>query len=349
MRRPLGCAVAAAVVALINCSPTNPAPVVELAITSVTPNAGPAAGGTEVTIRGAGFAAGATIAIGGRAAAEVNVRGSDVVAARTPASTIAGPVDVAVTVNGRTAVLDAGFRYEPTAPNTAPIIRSIAAQGRRLRQPATYADYGETIQVSVVVEDVEMAPAQLAYQWQACDGTFSGTGPQVDWTAPAGGTLPSTCTIQVTVTDGPHVVTRSIVVRLHNSVVEVGALALEFLEDFADNTVPAATTVQNFSASCPGKAAELADVADVRRDFTINSYAYGTPIVTVAFGGMCKTKAADACVLTPVEWRSMRKPTGPLQIVTGVSTISGVYRDSRWWLCDSLFDGPSSLSFWPLQ
>ena len=302
-----------------------------------------------MTIGGSGFATGATVTIGGRSATEVSVRGSGVIAAKTPESAVAGPVDVIVTLNGRTGVLAGGFRYEPLPPNTAPVIRSIAAQGRRPRQPPTFADYGETIQVTLVVEDAESAATQLVYQWQACGGTFTGTGPQVEWTAPAIGTLPSICTIHVTVTDGPHVLTRSIAVRVHNSVAEVGALALEFLTEFADNLIPAATTVRNFSDSCPGKAAELKDVADVRRDYTINSHTYGAAKVTVAFGGMCKTKAADACVITPVEWRSTYKPTGRQDIVTGISTISGVYRDSRWRLCDSLFDGPSTLGFWPMH
>jgi hypothetical protein len=325
------------------CSPTEPGPVVELAIHSVTPSAGPATGGTEVTIRGTGFATGATITIGGRAAAEVNVRGSDVVTARTPSSAVAGPADVGVTVSGRTNVLAGGFRYETLAPNTTPIIRSIAAQGRRLRQPAAFADYGETIQVTVVVEDAESPAAQLAYQWQACGGTFVGTGAQVDWTAPAIGTLPSMCTIQVTITDGPHVVARSITVRLHNSVEEVRSLVVEFLTEFANSTIPAETTVRNFSSSCPGKAAELKDVTDNRSTRIINSYIYGTTAVTVAFGSLCKSKTADACALTSVEWHSTVIATKAPEVAKGISTISGVYRDSRWWLCDSLFDGVSSL------
>ena len=218
----------------------------------MAPSTGPASGGTELTIRGAAFATGATISVGGRPATEVTVRGADTIAAKTPASTVAGPVDVVVTLSGRTATLTGGFRYEPAGPNTAPVIRSIAAQGRRLRQPPAYADYGETIQITLVIEDAESPAAQLAYQWQQnCSGTFSGTGPQVDWTAPAGGTLPSTCNIQVTVTDGPHVLTRSIAVRLHNSVVEVGALALEFLEEFANSAIPAQMTVRNFSRLLP--------------------------------------------------------------------------------------------------
>jgi len=342
--------VAMTVLAATCSSPNKPDPVVELAIHSVAPNAGPATGGTEVTIRGAGFAAGATIMIGGRAATEVNVRGTDMLTAKTPVSPTAGSVDIVVTLNGRSQVLAGGFRYEPIAPNTAPVIRSIAAQGRRPRQPATFADYGETIQVTLIVEDAESAPAQLAYRWQqSCGGTFIGSGPLVEWNAPAAGTLPSICTLEVTVTDGPHVVGRSIAVRLHNSAEEVGALALEFLTEFADNLIPAATTVQNFSNSCAGKADELRDVTEVRRDYTINTFKYEPATVRVAFGGMCKTKVADACVITPVQWTSTYKPTGRLDTVIGISTISGVYRDSRWWLCDSLFDGPNTLGFWPLR
>jgi hypothetical protein len=344
---------AAAVVLTATCSsPTRPGLVVvdQLAIHSVTPATGSASGGTEVTIRGTGFATGATVTIGGRAATDVNVRSSDMVTAKTPDSAVSGQVDIVVSSGGRTTTLSGGFRYDPIAPNTSPRITSIAAQGRRLRQPAAFADYGETITVTLAVQDAESTPAQLTYQWQACGGSFNGTGPQVEWTAPAVGTLPSRCTLQVTVTDGPHVVATSIEVRLHNSIVEVGSLAREFLEEFANNLIPAATTVRNFSNSCPGKAAEQADVADVRRDYTINSYTYGTATVSVAFGGMCKTKTADACVITPVEWISSRKPSGPPTPVVGVSTISGIYRDSRWWLCDSLFDGPSTLGFfWPLQ
>ena len=68
-------------------SPTKPGPVVELAISSVAPSAGPASGGTELTIRGAAFATGAAISVGGRPATDVAVRGADTIAARTPAST----------------------------------------------------------------------------------------------------------------------------------------------------------------------------------------------------------------------------------------------------------------------
>jgi hypothetical protein len=342
--------VAALAVLTATCNtPTKPDPiVVDLAIQSVTPTAGPATGGTELTIRGGGFAAGTVVTIGGRAATEVTVRSADMLTAKTPASSTAGASDVVVTLNGRTQTLAGAFRYDPIGPNTAPVITSIAAQGRRPRQPAAFADYGETIQLSLAIQDAETPPAQLLYQWRACDGAFAGTGPQVDWTAPVLGSLPSTCTIDVTVTDGPHVLTRSIVVRLHNSIAEVGALAQLFLDEFADSTIPAATVVRNFSDTCKGKTDELKNVTDNRDKLIINSHIYGTAKVTVAFGAVCRSgnRAAtgDACILTPVEWHSTFKATGLPDVAKGISVITGVYRDARWSLCDSLFDGSTTLS-----
>ena len=190
-------------------TPTKPGPVVEFAVQSVSPGTGPATGGTELTIRGSGFATGATVTIGGRPATDVAVRGADMITAKTPASTIAGAVDIAVLVNGRTGTLAGGFRYE-VATNTTPTIKSIVAQGKRVRQPANFGDYGETLTVTAVVEDAQTNPAALTYQWHACGGTFTGTGPQVEWKAPASGALPTTCTIELIVSDGPRVVTGSV-------------------------------------------------------------------------------------------------------------------------------------------
>ena len=150
--------------------------------------------------------------------------------------------------------------------------------------------------------------------------------------------------VELIVSDGPRVVTGRLPVRLHNSATEIAAFALEFLTEFADSNLPAdERIVRNFSNSCPGKAAEISDVTKNRDTRNINSYKYGTPATTVAFGSACRSKTADACVITSVEWNSTVKATGAPEIAKGISTISGVYRDSRWWLCDSSFDGTSSL------
>lgn len=303
-----------------------------------------------MTIRGSGFATGATVTIGGRPATDVAVRGTDTITAKTPASTIAGAVDIAVLLNGRTGTLAGGFRYE-VSTNTPPTIKSVVAQGKRLRQPANFGDYGETLTVTAVVEDAQTNPTALTYQWHAsCGGAFTGTGSQVEWRTPATGTNATTCTVEVIVSDGPRVVTGNVSVRLHNSAAEVGALALEFLNEFADSNLPAdERIVRNFSDSCKGKSEELGQIVDNRKNYTILSHTYGPPKTTIAFGSMCKSKTADACVITPAEWRSTYKPTGQLEVATGISTISSVYRDSRWWLCDSLFDGPSTLGFWSMH
>jgi len=346
LRHALGRIAPAALAVLVTTcsSPINPGPVVEVTIASVTPSTGSPTGGTEVTIRGSGFAVGAAITIGGLAAVDVNVRGSDLITAKTPASPVSGAVDIVATVNGRTATLAGGFRYEVVS-GSAPTIKSIVAQGTRPRQPPLFADYGETIRLTAVVEDVDTPAAQLQYDWHACGGTVTGSGAQVDWKAPTGVSSP-TCTIELIVDDGSRIATGSVVVRLHNSLEEIGTLVHNFLNDFADSTVPADIAVRNFSNSCPGKADELKDVERNRRDYIHISHTYGGSTITVAFGGMCKTKTADACAITPVEWRSTYIPTGQLEVATGISTISVVYRDSRWWLCDSSADGASTLGFW---
>ena len=54
-------------------------------VTSVSPNNGPTAGGTAVTITGTNFAAGATVTFGGTAATNVVVVNSTTITATTPA------------------------------------------------------------------------------------------------------------------------------------------------------------------------------------------------------------------------------------------------------------------------
>jgi hypothetical protein len=64
---------------------------------SVSPNAGPIAGGTNITIAGNNFQNGATVRIGGVAATNVNVVSSTSITAMTPPTSTAGPVSIVVT------------------------------------------------------------------------------------------------------------------------------------------------------------------------------------------------------------------------------------------------------------
>ena len=81
-------------------------------VSSVSPNNGPAAGGTAVTIAGTNFAAGATVTFGAAAASNIVVVSGTQITATTPANA-AGAVTVTVTVNGQSGSLSNGFTYNP--------------------------------------------------------------------------------------------------------------------------------------------------------------------------------------------------------------------------------------------
>lgn len=76
------------------------------------PQAGPAAGGTLVTVNGTNFVTGATVTFGGNPASGLIVVNSTTITCSTPA-VAAGAVDVAVTTTGGTGTLTGGFTYTP--------------------------------------------------------------------------------------------------------------------------------------------------------------------------------------------------------------------------------------------
>ena len=100
--------------------------VVQPTVSSVTPNHGPIAGGTAVTIAGTNFAAGATVTFGSASATNVVVVNSTTITATSPAGS-AGSVTVTVTANGQSGSLASAFAYITQAtvssilPNIGPI------------------------------------------------------------------------------------------------------------------------------------------------------------------------------------------------------------------------------------
>jgi len=91
-------------------------------VTNVTPNSGPTAGGTGVTITGTNFGAGARVDFGGTPATTFNVVNSTTMTATTPAHA-GGAVNVTVTnANGQAGTLLGGFTYipPPTVASVAP-------------------------------------------------------------------------------------------------------------------------------------------------------------------------------------------------------------------------------------
>ena len=156
---------------------TGPAPTV----TSISPNNGPAAGGTPVTITGTNFASGASLTIGGAAATNVVVVSSTQITATTPAGT-AGAATVTVTANGQAASLANGFTYiaAPTVTSVAPSAgttaggTSITIAGANFAAGATVTLGGNPATNVVVVNTT-----------------------QITATTPAGGAGPATITVAV--------------------------------------------------------------------------------------------------------------------------------------------------------
>ena len=86
-------------------------PSTAVTLSRIDPSTGPTAGGTLVTLRGANFAVGASVTIGGVAANNVAVTSAGTITARTPAHAT-GAVDVVVTnPAGQSSTLSAIFNY----------------------------------------------------------------------------------------------------------------------------------------------------------------------------------------------------------------------------------------------
>jgi hypothetical protein len=97
-------------------------------VTGVLPTNGTAAGGTEVTIKGSGFAQGATVGFGGRAASRVRVVSSTTITAVTPPGTV-GRADVTVRNPGLPrSTLARGYGYvaAPVVLAVSPATGSVA-------------------------------------------------------------------------------------------------------------------------------------------------------------------------------------------------------------------------------
>jgi hypothetical protein len=333
-------------------------------ISSIAPQTGTTFGGTEVTIVGTNFAAGATVSFGGAPATNVTVESPTRLTAVTGQSP-AGTVDVIVAAGGRSATLPRAFTYAPPVlgENTPPTIVSVQALGARTNEPPQFADLGEAITVTAFVRDAETPISQLTFEWTSDVGTFSGGGPVVQWRAPGGGTTPSSATLTVTVIEKyqgadpsglpvtkENRVSLSTMVSVHDSRTEIGSLARQFLLDFSDSGIrDVGFILRNFVVNdrCPnGKANEMSDVDFNRQHFVINASSIGSASVSIAFNDTCpfRLRSADACAQVPSDWTSTSLDDKTKGRVTGIDQVTAVYDSSRqrWGLCDSDFDGQSA-------
>jgi hypothetical protein len=249
----------------------------------------------------------------------------------------------------------------PPPANSMPVIEGITAQGRRERQPARFADVGDTIDVSATVRDTETPVDELVYQWTATAGTFNGTGRNTTWTAPASAAAPGNVTLTLKVIENyghqgqPRIysqeVTSTVTVALHDTAREVGDMAVRFLTEFSkpQSNRDWQDVMRDFNrARCPDPGEydnERISVEDHIAKFVMNNYQIGAPSVRVAFGSRCEENVAgDACASVPVFWDS----TGPngRGSTRGTDYLAAVYvpADSRWWLCSSRYIADPSFS-----
>ena len=241
--------------------------------------------------------------------------------------------------------------------NNAPTIQSVRVQGTRAKEPASFADVGESVQVTAAVQDDETPIEQLQFNWSAPVGSFSGTGASVTWQAPAQIAAPSEVILTLEVVEKygtapnvfEHRVSSTATLSLHDSMKEVGDMARQFLLDFSDSSMRDVDRVmRNFgnASTCPDVREvdnERGDVIYDRANYQIINSRIGSARVTLNFGGSCpfRFKRGDACAVVPSYWQSMDLNTKAVGAVDGDDIVAASYSTagSRWWLCASDYDG----------
>jgi hypothetical protein len=173
------------------------------AVSSVSPNSGPVAGGTAVTITGTNFATGATVTFGTASATNVVVMSGTTITATTPAGS-AGAVTVTVTVGGQSGSLTNGFTYiaAPTvmsvSPNSGPVAggTAVTITGTNFAAGATVT-FGTASATNVVmVSGTTITATTPAGSAGAVTVTVTNPGPQ-------SGSLPNAFTFGGTVPTAP--------------------------------------------------------------------------------------------------------------------------------------------------
>jgi hypothetical protein len=241
----------------------------------------------------------------------------------------------------------------PPPPHSPPVITSLIASRGTL-------EVSESVELTAAVQDQESANDQLTFVWSAADGSFTGQGLRVTWQAPATLTTPANPVLILTVVESykgvnaqgqtvplEHRISRSVTVRVHNSVKELGDMGRSFLQKFATSSVSPEACVLDFSDGCSGKKAELADIQRNRVNFVILDSRLGEPRVT----NLSRYTRADISMSCFFESRRVTCPpgsagcvVGAIERVSGTCRLTAVYEQARWWLCESRFSGTSLLS-----
>jgi len=132
-------------------------------VNSVTPNRGPTAGGTAITITGSGFSSGAQVTVGGAPCGSVAVVSPSTVTCTTPAGTEGPAVVVVTNADTQSATRPGAFTFE-TPPAPAPTagaqaVPASAARTTRIRAPR--AD-GRVVRVTIAAGGAGTATLRVA-------------------------------------------------------------------------------------------------------------------------------------------------------------------------------------------
>ena len=256
----------------------------------------------------------------------------------------------------------------PVVTNTPPVIGALSVQGTRTNEPPNFADASEEVPITVAVTDAESQITDLKFIWtSSAGGTFAGSGAKVIWKAPDKVDVPTSVTLTVEVVEtytsqGKQLTNNpkgSVTLSLHDSVKEVGDMAVQFLKDFSDTSIKDVPYImRNFEPGCPGTDLETTQTVNHIADFDVLSYQAGQAATTVHFGEVCPYNGipGDACAQVRMHWESrakhnlywwwgdLYKAAGELDIQDGVDQVAARYfKDKqRWRLCDSSWDSDNS-------
>jgi len=232
----------------------------------------------------------------------------------------------------------------PPPPNSPPRILSLTSN------PRIEAD--DELIVTAVVQDAETPLDKLTYEWSVTPDkgilTPSADGQQLKWKSPHAQPSPDIYTITLNVTEkytspeGEAKVNKadpkSVQVHYNDSWADVRRISMRFLTElFPTYAVSPQQAVQDFSDNCPGKFDELTDVTNNRIFFRIESGTYSISS-TVLNADKISGTVVGTCV-----FKDTVVATGVHETVTGRCTLTTVYENWKWFLCDSHFAGVSTV------
>ena len=354
----IGLVVGSLLCAACSDSPLKPS---DLQVTAISPNSGSATGDTSVIVSGTAFASDATLTIGGVPATAVMVQSTTTIVAVVGPRPVAGPVDVAVTSSGETAVLPRAFQFvAPAGTNLPPVITAVRTTVPRPNQPAGFANIDDEVTLIPTVSNAETTGIALTYEWSG-PGTFTPTTDGVtSWhlpavMSPAPARVAATLVVSESFVEGAVMHRQAsapfaVALELHDSRQEVLDMGEDFLTLFT-RQLSNDVVLHNFSPTCDGgqgRAQEAEDGVQNRaryiEDFGAFRISRRQPF-TITFGGFCVPgskplqRNTDACASFVIHWEGYDMLEKAPFVTDGIDYVSAVLENNRWRLCHSNFEG----------